>query len=224
MFVLENRETRKSLRNVFSRIFEKYERNFQEDDEIDLESMKVTQSAGHLARLKRLQFGSIFKHRRVRGPKFSLQGSSIVGEDDLVIAEEESYLGRSIPIVRDDIDIFETLNLRKEDVQMEKERELRVAEKQSSFKSLIASSSSTVTSMQPNNTGFTPTFNIQGRSKSRPRSNSFQDITDWLLLDPHMMKSTNSIRCTKHSNSHDSKCFDCSLFRLACQTESLFTK
>lgn len=68
MFAIENTRTRNSLRTVFEGIFQKYGRDFDEDDEVDLLSLKVVKAGGHLARIKPLAFGRAF---RGKGPQQS---------------------------------------------------------------------------------------------------------------------------------------------------------
>lgn len=72
MFAIENTRTRNSLRTVFEGIFQKYGRDFDEDDEVDLLSLKVVKAGGHLARIKPLAFGRAF---RGKGPQQSTDGS-----------------------------------------------------------------------------------------------------------------------------------------------------
>lgn len=64
MFALENSRTRNSLRSAFENIFEKYGREFAEDDEIDLVNLEVTLAGGHLARIKRMEFGRVFRGKQ----------------------------------------------------------------------------------------------------------------------------------------------------------------
>lgn len=99
MFAIENSSTRKSLKNVFQNIFAKYGRTFEMDDEIDLESMEVvSQTGGHLSRIKELKFGSVFKHSR----KYDFESDSSSSEDEYLI--DEADLGIiELPLDVDDI-------------------------------------------------------------------------------------------------------------------------
>ncbi len=87
MRILENRETRDSLRSAFRSLFARYEREFYEDDEIDLATMTVTRPRGHLVRMAHaVPFGSMFPCTRAGLPG--------------------PYLGPSVAVERDDVDVF----------------------------------------------------------------------------------------------------------------------
>jgi len=125
MFAIENSSTRKSLKSVFDNIFAKYGRTFEKDDEIDLQSMEVSQTGGHLSRIKEIKFGSVFKHSR----KYEFESDSSSSEDEPSIDDVDLGI-IELPLNVDDI------------FQQEKERiePQLVQQIQSKFHRAIASS------------------------------------------------------------------------------------
>ncbi len=128
MFAIENFATRKSLKNVFDNIFAKYGRDFQEADEIDLETLNVIKSGGHLRSSRILSFGSVFKHRRraVVDPSPSDEES----------AEEDLGPTGCDPFANDGLDIFESQMLLKRPSSIEDRQS--TAQLQSSFQKAVA--------------------------------------------------------------------------------------
>lgn len=98
MFAIENSTTRKSLKNVFDNIFAKYGRTFEKDDEIDLESMEVSQTGGHLSRIKEVKFGSVFKHSR----KYDFESDNSSSEDEPFVDDVDLGI-IELPLNVDDI-------------------------------------------------------------------------------------------------------------------------
>lgn len=77
---LEHEATRKSLQSAFSSIFERFDREFSSDDELDLGLMAVVKMGKHLAAApKRIKFGTIFKKDNSNNSR--QQGGKMIGFD-----------------------------------------------------------------------------------------------------------------------------------------------
>lgn len=91
MLSLSCEETRKSLKSVFENIFSKYDREFDEDDEVDLLDMKVIKPGGHLARLTRQNFGNVFKKKKLVN-KESLEVVDELGDEIGTLEVDEAQI------------------------------------------------------------------------------------------------------------------------------------
>lgn len=63
-FLIENAETRASLQSAFDHLFRKYGRDFDDDDEINLEDLSITKVGGHVGLDRPRLFGSIYRRSR----------------------------------------------------------------------------------------------------------------------------------------------------------------
>ena len=61
-FLIQNLATRESLKNAFDNLFAKYDKEFTDDDEIDLSDLSLAKKGQHLSRLSHKQnFGCVFR-------------------------------------------------------------------------------------------------------------------------------------------------------------------
>lgn len=83
-FLFENAATRASLKSAFDHLFCKYGREFDDDDEIDLQDLSIVRVGGHVLNEKTRGFGSCYKKsssRNVSG-QASVEVSEIEQEDN----------------------------------------------------------------------------------------------------------------------------------------------
>lgn len=61
-FLIQNCATRESLKHAFENLFAKYDKEFTDDDEIDLSDLSLVKKGHHLSRLSQKQnFGCVFR-------------------------------------------------------------------------------------------------------------------------------------------------------------------
>lgn len=59
--LIENAQTRASLKSAFDHLFRKYGRDFSDDDEIDLMGLEIVKGGKHIDKVQPRYFGSCFK-------------------------------------------------------------------------------------------------------------------------------------------------------------------
>lgn len=184
MFALENAQTRQSLRNVFDNIFVKYGRDFNEDDEIDLVNLKVTKRGGHLARLRTLSFGTVFRHKKGvhgRGHEGDSQDSQSQSQ-----SQTQSQLPDPDPAVED---VFEAERRRLEPAVSDQ----MVAQIRSSFNRAVAS-----TKTKPGSSFDVVLFGMIREQEEGRRNTSRRQ----------------RLLAHSHASSEHQDCFDCTLLAL----------
>ncbi len=83
-FLFENAATRESLKLAFDKLFAKYDREFDDDDEIDLSNMSVVKVGGHVMKEKKRGFGTCYKnHRRPDSSSRAELGTDSIMEEML---------------------------------------------------------------------------------------------------------------------------------------------
>lgn len=65
-FAIEHEKTRLSLKDAFEELFAKYDREFEEEDEIDILNLKVVRKGGFLSKSRIQEFGECYRKRTKR--------------------------------------------------------------------------------------------------------------------------------------------------------------
>lgn len=80
---IEHEKTRLSLKDAFEDLFSRYDREFDEEDEIDIINLKVVKKGGFLSKSKVAEFGEFYKKRKTTS---NMEGAN----DNTSGAESES--------------------------------------------------------------------------------------------------------------------------------------
>jgi Centromere protein Scm3 len=90
---IEHEKTRLSLKDAFEDLFARYDREFEDEDEIDIVNLRVVRKGGFLAKCPTKEFGECYRKR----------------SEQLQVSSDSSELGSSAADENDDIDeqVFE---------------------------------------------------------------------------------------------------------------------
>lgn len=80
---IEHEKTRLSLKDAFEDLFARYDREFDEEDEIDIINLKVVKKGGFLSKSKVAEFGEFYKKRR----------TTVTDDPDACLSEAEKTSG-----------------------------------------------------------------------------------------------------------------------------------
>lgn len=88
-FYFGHQETRQSLKKSFESLFVKYDHEFQDDDEIDLLSMKITKNGKHLDSISTaMKFGELFHKYHGNSNQTTLKGKIEIKRKRLKLKEK----------------------------------------------------------------------------------------------------------------------------------------
>jgi hypothetical protein len=66
---IEHDRTRQRLKHAFERLFDKYDKNFSEDDEIDIVNLQIVKRGRTLRKMRSVEIGDAYHHRHRKSKK-----------------------------------------------------------------------------------------------------------------------------------------------------------